>query len=134
MPLSGGEIPPAVIHNRASVMRGAVAGPFIPSVCPSAGKPAPKEMLIDVNRLEREYFERLPDLTDAHQMVEFGTSGHRGSSRAGTFTEAHIPAITQAIGDHCDATACLRVRLRSEPRPSVSGLRGKWGRIYEMVY
>jgi phosphoglucomutase len=32
--------------------------------------------------------------------VSFGTSGHRGSPLAGTFTEAHILAITQAIGDY----------------------------------
>ncbi|WP_433968511.1 hypothetical protein [Tunturiibacter gelidiferens] len=48
-------------------------------VSPLAGKPAPKEMLIDVERLEREYFERRPDLADPNQMVIFGTSGHRGS-------------------------------------------------------
>jgi phosphoglucomutase len=65
-----------------------------------AGKPAPKEMLVDVARLEREYFERKPDVSDATQMVSFGTSGHRGSSLHGTFTEAHILAITQAICDY----------------------------------
>jgi phosphoglucomutase len=65
-----------------------------------AGKPAPKEMLVDVARLEREYFERKPDVSDATQMVSFGTSGHRGSSLHATFTEAHILAITQAICDY----------------------------------
>jgi hypothetical protein len=59
-----------------------------------AGKPAPKEMLVDVARLEREYFERRPDLNDPNQMVSFGTSGHRGSPLHGTFTEAHILAST----------------------------------------
>ena len=29
---------------------------------PLAGKPAPKEMLVDLARLEREYYERQPDL------------------------------------------------------------------------
>jgi len=57
-------------------------------------------MLIDVARLEREYFERQPDLDDINQMVSFGTSGHRGSPLRGTFTEAHILAITQAICDY----------------------------------
>ncbi len=71
-----------------------------PSISPLAGRPAPKEMLIDVARLEREYFERLPDLSDPNQMVSFGTSGHRGSPLGGTFTEAHILAITQAICDY----------------------------------
>jgi phosphoglucomutase len=65
-----------------------------------AGKPAPKEMLVDLARLEREYFERRPDLLDPNQMVSFGTSGHRGSPLSGTFTEAHILAITQAICDY----------------------------------
>src|SRR5262249_40133335 len=64
-----------------------------------AGKPAPKEMLVDLARLERDYYERRPDLTDSNQWVSFGTSGHRGSSLRGTFTESHILAITQAICD-----------------------------------
>jgi phosphoglucomutase len=72
----------------------------IPQVSPLAGKPAPKEMLIDVARLERDYFERQPDLGDPNQLVSFGTSGHRGSPLTGTFTEAHILAITQAICDY----------------------------------
>jgi phosphoglucomutase len=65
-----------------------------------AGKPASKEMLVDLTRLEREYFERRPDMRDPNQLVSFGTSGHRGSPFAGTFTEAHILAITQAICDY----------------------------------
>src|SRR6516225_3669889 len=65
------------------------------TISPLAGKPAPKEMLIDPARLEREYFERRPDLDDPGQLVSFGTSGHRGSPRRGSFTEAHILAITQ---------------------------------------
>jgi phosphoglucomutase len=65
-----------------------------------AGKPAPKEILVDLARLEREYFERRPDTTDPNQMVSFGTSGHRGSPFDATFTEAHILAITQAICDY----------------------------------
>src|SRR6202171_2109796 len=70
------------------------------TISPLAGKPAPKEMLIDVARLEKEYFERHPDLHDPNQLVSFGTSGHRGSPLHGTFTEAHILAITQAICDY----------------------------------
>lgn len=71
-----------------------------PAISPLAGKPAPREMLIDVARLEKEYFERRPDLSDRNQLVSFGTSGHRGSPIHGTFTEAHILAITQAICDY----------------------------------
>src|ERR1700757_2240652 len=70
------------------------------TISPLAGKPAPKEMLIDPVRLERDYFERRPDLDDPQQLVSFGTSGHRGSPLRGSFTEAHILAITQAICDY----------------------------------
>jgi phosphoglucomutase len=70
------------------------------ALSPLAGKPAPKEMLVDVARLEREYYQRKPDVSDSNQLVSFGTSGHRGSSLRGTFTEAHILAITQAICDY----------------------------------
>ncbi len=69
-------------------------------ISPLAGKPAPKEMLIDVALLQKEYFERHPDLGDPNQLVSFGTSGHRGSPLHGTFTEAHILAITQAICEY----------------------------------
>jgi len=67
---------------------------------PLAGKPAPKELLVDLGRLEREYYGRSPDMADAAQRVAFGTSGHRGSSLRGSFNEAHILAITQAICEY----------------------------------
>jgi phosphoglucomutase len=67
---------------------------------PMAGKPAPSNLLIDVAKLEREYFERRPELSDPNELVSFGTSGHRGSSLRGTFTEAHLLAITQAICEY----------------------------------
>jgi len=70
------------------------------SISPLAGKPAPKEMLIDPARLEHEYFESRPDPDEPSQLVSFGTSGHRGSPLHGSFTEAHILAITQAICDY----------------------------------
>ena len=72
-------------------------------ISPLAGRLAPKEMLVDVARLEREYHSRWPDLDDPNQLVSFGTSGHRGSSLQGSFTEAHILAITQAICDYRSA-------------------------------
>ena len=81
-------------------MSSAVKSPSVANISPLAGLPAPKEMLIDPARLEREYFERRPDVNDPNQMVSFGTSGHRGSPLDGTFTEAHILAITQAICDY----------------------------------
>ncbi len=67
---------------------------------PLAGKPAPKELLVDLARLERAYYDRKPDVSNPQQLVSFGTSGHRGSSLTGMFTEAHILAITQAICDY----------------------------------
>jgi phosphoglucomutase len=70
------------------------------AIHPLAGKPAPAALLIDPARLEREYHERQPDLGDPRQLVSFGTSGHRGTPGDGTFTEAHIRAITQAICEY----------------------------------
>jgi phosphoglucomutase len=67
---------------------------------PQAGQPAPREKLIDVAKLERDYFDNKPDLANPYQLVSFGTSGHRGTSSDGTFTEAHILAITQAICEY----------------------------------
>src|SRR5689334_7149937 len=75
-------------------------GTNVSHISPLAGRPATKEMLVDVSRLQREYFERRPDPSDPAQMVSFGTSGHRGSSLAGAFNEAHILAITQAICEY----------------------------------
>jgi phosphoglucomutase len=83
-----------------------------------AGKPAPKELLVDVARLEKEYFERWPDMSDPNQRVSFGTSGHRGSPLRGTFTEAHILAITQAI---CDYRRSLGDRRQGTDGPLYMG-------------
>ncbi len=69
-------------------------------VSPLAGKPAPAELLVDVTKLERAYYETTPDVEDPNQLVHFGTSGHRGSSLLASFNEAHILAITQAICDY----------------------------------
>jgi phosphoglucomutase len=70
------------------------------ALSPLAGKPAPKEMLIDPARLEREYYVRKPDPAEPAQQISFGTSGHRGSPLTGSFNEAHILAIAQAICDY----------------------------------
>jgi phosphoglucomutase len=67
---------------------------------PLAGKPAPADLLIDVERLVSAYYTRKPDSGDPQQLVSFGTSGHRGTAENATFTEAHILAITQAICDY----------------------------------
>ena len=70
------------------------------AISPLAGRPAPPAMLVDPARLEREYYARRPDVDDPTQLVAFGTSGHRGSPLRGSFTEAHILAIAQAICDY----------------------------------
>src|SRR5271156_5014793 len=69
------------------------------NISPLAGKSAPKELLVDVARLEKEYFELRPDVHDPNQLVSFGTRAHRGSPLLGTCNEAHTVAITQAICD-----------------------------------
>ena len=67
---------------------------------PLAGTRAPQDTLVDVDRLRDEYYSRTPDPADSAQRVRFGTSGHRGSSFHGTFNEAHVLAITQAICEY----------------------------------
>jgi phosphoglucomutase len=70
------------------------------SLHPLAGQPAPLESLIDVAALERAYYELRPDPGNPLQAVSFGTSGHRGTALDGTFTEAHILAVAQAVCDY----------------------------------
>lgn len=68
---------------------------------PLAGKLPPADMLIDLSKLEKAYFEKAPDIADPKRpAVAFGTSGHRGSPEDGTFNEAHILAITQAVCEY----------------------------------
>jgi len=67
---------------------------------PLAGKPAPGDILIDVVQLEKAYYARKPNPDDPQQLVNFGTSGHRGSPLESTLNEAHILAITQAICEY----------------------------------
>ena len=70
------------------------------SLHPLAGKPAPRELLVNVPRLISAYYTLKPDVSDPAQRVAFGTSGHRGSSLRGSFNEDHILAICQAICEH----------------------------------
>src|SRR4029077_11362154 len=60
----------------------------------------PKDLLVDLALLERKYYESELDLDNPAQLVSFGTSGHRGTSLRGTFTEASILDITQAFCDY----------------------------------
>lgn len=64
---------------------------------PLAGRPAPASLLVDISSLLAAYHDQQPDPNNPLQLVSFGTSGHRGTSRNGTFTDAHIAAITQAL-------------------------------------
>ena len=95
----------------------------------AAQRPDP-DMLIDVDRLIGAYYDEHPDPSDPLQAVSFGTSGHRGSSLAATFTEDHILAISEAIARyrgaagspvHCSSGA-TPMRCRS-PR---SGRRSRF--------
>src|SRR5438552_4634519 len=70
------------------------------AVHPLAGKLAPRDLLVHVPRLGAAYYTRRPDVNDPAERVAFGTSGHRGSSFARSFNEAHIAAICQAIAEH----------------------------------
>src|SRR5262249_39694688 len=70
------------------------------AVNPLAGQPAPANLLVDYDRLLRDYADCKPTVDDPAQRVSFGTSGHRGSPFDCTFTEAHILAITQAICEY----------------------------------
>jgi phosphoglucomutase len=64
------------------------------------GQKAPTEQLVNLDGLEQAFYQREPDMDDPTQLVSFGTSGHRGSSSNGTFTDKHIAAVTQAICDY----------------------------------
>jgi phosphoglucomutase len=68
-----------------------------------AGKPAPRDMLINVPKVVSAYYTGHPDASEHEQRVTFGTSGHRGSSLRKSFNEDHILATTQAICDYRSA-------------------------------
>src|SRR5436305_4193146 len=70
------------------------------ALSPLAGKPAPPEILVDIDKLIAAYYDQKPDAQNKAQLVSFGTSGHRGTSLNGTFTESHIAAITQALVEY----------------------------------
>jgi phosphoglucomutase len=65
-----------------------------------AGQPTQPRDLVDIPHLVTLYFSCTPDPADPAQRVAFGTSGHRGSSLTGSFTEAHIVATTQAVVEY----------------------------------
>ncbi|MEA3289318.1 MAG: phosphoglucomutase (alpha-D-glucose-1,6-bisphosphate-dependent) [Campylobacterota bacterium] len=67
---------------------------------PNAGKKAQKEILENIPNLISKYYTIYPDTNVETQKISFGTSGHRGSSLKGSFNEAHILAVTQAVVDY----------------------------------
>ncbi|MRI31898.1 phosphoglucomutase, alpha-D-glucose phosphate-specific [Endozoicomonas sp. OPT23] len=67
---------------------------------PQAGKIATDDMLTNIPRLVSDYYTIKPDASNPAQTVQFGTSGHRGTSSAGCFNESHILAISQAISEY----------------------------------
>ncbi|HEY1590288.1 MAG TPA: hypothetical protein VGF81_00735, partial [Solirubrobacteraceae bacterium] len=71
----------------------------------TAGRRPDADQLIDVDRLVGAYYDEHPDPSDPRQAVSFGTSGHRGSSLAGTFTEDHIVAVSEAIARYRGSAA-----------------------------
>src|SRR3954453_14959395 len=61
------------------------------SVDPRAGTLPRESDLVDVDRLLAAYED------EPTEHVAFGTSGHRGTSVAGTFNEGHVLAISEAV-------------------------------------
>jgi phosphoglucomutase len=70
------------------------------AINPLAGKPAPASLLVDVAKLVAAYTDLRPDPAEPTQRVQFGTSGHRGSSFERSFNEWHVLAISQAICEY----------------------------------
>ena len=69
-------------------------------VHPEAGKLVPESERLDVAALLRMYATTIPDSSNPEQRVAFGTSGHRGTSLNGSFTESHVLAVTQAVCEY----------------------------------
>ncbi len=86
-----------------------------------AGTVATVEDLIDVDELLSAYADRRPDPSDPAQRVAFGTSGHRGSSLKGSFNDAHIAAIAQAISEHRAAAGIVGPLFMGRDTHALSG-------------
>jgi phosphoglucomutase len=67
------------------------------TVSEKAGRLPDPADLVDVDALIGAYYDEQPDPADATQRVAFGTSGHRGTSTARTFNEAHVLAVAEAV-------------------------------------
>jgi phosphoglucomutase len=64
-----------------------------------AGELAEQARLVSVLRLVAAQYRKAPDPSIAEERVAFGKSGHRGSAWNGSFKEAHVLSISQAICD-----------------------------------
>jgi phosphoglucomutase len=62
-----------------------------------AGRRPEDSALVDVDKLIAAYHDERPDPSNPAERVAFGTSGHRGTSTARTFNEAHVVAISEAV-------------------------------------
>jgi len=78
----------SLVAKRSTVIRD------VPNVSPQAGHLLDPDQLVDVDRLVGAYYDEQPDPSVEEQRVAFGTSGHRGSSLARTFNEAHVLAMS----------------------------------------
>lgn len=79
-----------------------------------SGKRVPESLLVNIEELIESYYRLKPDLNVSAEKIEFGTSGHRGSSKRKSFNKHHILAITQAI--------CLYRREHSIDGPLFLGI------------
>jgi len=70
------------------------------STHPLAGKPVPRDLLINIPRLICFYYTSKPDGNVPNEKISFGTSGHRGSSFTQSFNENHVLAVSQAICEY----------------------------------
>ena len=62
-----------------------------------AGTKVQEKDFINLEAIKKAYDTIHPDVTNPHQQVRFGTSGHRGQAEKGSFTADHVAAITQAV-------------------------------------
>jgi hypothetical protein len=93
------------------------------TVDPRAGKLPEPSMLANIPRLVSAYYTMHPDPARREERVAFGTSGHRGTSLSGAFTESHILATTQAICHYrreqeIDGPVFLGIDTHDAPRGS----------------
>lgn len=98
---------------------------MLQEVNPLAGMPAPKGILVDVARLQTACTDLKPDSGLAAQRIAFGISGHRGMLFEHV-NRRYIPAITQAICDHCSSKALELTVIGDEIDPPFTFVPVDW--------